>query len=739
MKTNVKKYTALLLAAMLLLTVAPFAAFAEPAEIAASGKCGDNVTYTLDANGVLTLSGTGETYDGAYTFDYDETNGWEYIYCMDSSTSPLNSFFHKATKVVVKEGVTSIGSALFAGLRKVTEVSLPKSLKRIGDQAFEECISLSEIIVPEGVETIGARAFAGCVGAMNAVLPATLTAIGANAFARESGVQMVEYQIMFKEYVGAPVAIRYTGTAAQWKALTKNVDIDGAQDSVIQTGYVPGEPFTPVVLISGFIGSPKLSDIEWSLDSTGCLRFTGKGAMGSSRENGAFNPYFYNTNDWESDGVTSIDAAPVYRNLITSAVVGPGITSIGNCVFKFCTELTQVSLPEGLESIGIEAFEGCTALPEIALPETLAEIGPNAFHGCKAFTSVTLPKGLKTVGTHAFAYCSALETVTFNEALENLADNVFTISGIRRAVNFENTKIKVINEDLFAGSSLESILLPAGVKKIAKGAFKCCTALEELELPEGVTEIGERAFCGCSPLKRIYIPASVTRIGPYAFADYSKQYRCKLGNVYFGGTREQWEAAKQGPVYGDTTITHAVEPKRVKVYFNASPNKAHVWNEGEITLEPTFTAAGERTYTCAVCGKTRTEELPKLTMKEADGKLYAAPGVRAKDVLAEYAGAQLRDIKGNAPEMKEQIGSGSTLKKADGTLLTVIRKGDNNGDGMVTAEDARFALRTAVELETPTGWRLEACDVDGNEGVTAEDARVILRAAVEIEPLPLFG
>ncbi|MBR5162561.1 MAG: hypothetical protein IKW79_00905, partial [Schwartzia sp.] len=59
-------------------------------------------------------------------------------------------------------------------------------------------------------------------------------------------------------------------------------------------------------------------------------------------------------------------------------------------------------------------------------------------------------------------------------------------------------------------------------------------------------------------------------------------------------------------------------------------------------------------------------------------------------------------------------------------------------DGKITAADARFALRVAVELETPNEWQLKACLVSGGDAVTAADARLILRAAVGLETLKIY-
>ena len=79
----------------------------------------------------------------------------------------------------------------------------------------------------------------------------------------------------------------------------------------------------------------------------------------------------------------------------------------------------------------------------------------------------------------------------------------------------------------------------------------------------------------------------------------------------------------------------------------------------------------------------------------------------------------------------------SLLTGAFGMHAAANAKGDVNGDGSVTAEDARLCLRQAVGLESFTAGdaAYAACDATGDGGVTAEDARLILRAAVGLETL----
>ena len=125
---------------------------------------------------------------------------------------------------------------------------------------------------------------------------------------------------------------------------------------------------------------------------------------------------------------------------------------------------------------------------------------------------------------------------------------------------------------------------------------------------------------------------------------------------------------------GLTKGSHCAICGEVFVAQEVIPAKGHVWDEGKVTTPATIEAEGIITFTCTVCGETKTE-----------------PTKRAL--------------------------------------------GDVNGDGKIGSDDARLALRRSVALESfkTDSVAYRACDVDGDGKVTSEDARLILRASVQLE------
>ena len=135
-----------------------------------SGSCGDNVTWTLDDEGTLTISGTGAMRD--YQDEY-------YLFAGDRSPFINNTGIKK---VVIESGVTSIGSALFYKCSNLSEVSIPNSVTSIGEKAFFKCTNLTNISLPNSVTSIGKDTFYYCTSLTKITLPNSVTSIGDYAF-----------------------------------------------------------------------------------------------------------------------------------------------------------------------------------------------------------------------------------------------------------------------------------------------------------------------------------------------------------------------------------------------------------------------------------------------------------------------------------------------------------------------------------------------------------------------------
>ena len=149
---------------------------AQAAEIIDSGTCGENLTWTLDSDGLLTISGTGPmTY-------YNEVEGPWYPWPNDS-----------VQNIVIEEGVTSIGSCAFYNCSSPVSIIIPDSVTSIGDSAFRGCSSLVSITFPDSVTSISDYAFYECTGLTSLIIPDSVTVIGNAAFRACVGLTSVSF------------------------------------------------------------------------------------------------------------------------------------------------------------------------------------------------------------------------------------------------------------------------------------------------------------------------------------------------------------------------------------------------------------------------------------------------------------------------------------------------------------------------------------------------------------------
>ncbi len=156
--------------------------------IVASGECGDNLTWILDENGVLEITGTGEMYN----YEYNSVPWYSY----NSSVKTINiadgvtsigtyafSFCDSLTSVTIGDSVESIGTYAFAFCESLASVTIPDSVINIGDFAFCDCDSITSVTIGDSVESIGNYVFANCTNLTSVIIPDNVTSIGGGVFA----------------------------------------------------------------------------------------------------------------------------------------------------------------------------------------------------------------------------------------------------------------------------------------------------------------------------------------------------------------------------------------------------------------------------------------------------------------------------------------------------------------------------------------------------------------------------
>ncbi|MBQ8791284.1 MAG: leucine-rich repeat protein [Ruminiclostridium sp.] len=192
--------------------------------------------------------------------------------------------------------------------------------------------------------------------------------------------------------------------------------------------------------------------------------------------------------------------------IIPSEIDGKRVSGIDGMVFRDCTSLTSVVIPDGVTSIGIWAFECCSSLTSVTIPDSVTTIKTGAFMMCTSLKSITIPYGVTTIEYDTFIDCESLTSVVIPDSVTSIGDQAF-----------------------LGCSSLTSVTIPDSVTNIDGYAFYDCDSLVHISIPDSVTSIGEYAFYDCELLTSIIIPDSVTSIGMDAF-DYTNTIYCNKGS-----------------------------------------------------------------------------------------------------------------------------------------------------------------------------------------------------------------
>ena len=309
-----KRLLSFVLAVLMIASLLPATALA--ADIVDSGTCGaegdgSNLTWTLDREGVLTISGSGDMYDYGL------------------SDAPWYGIRSRVKSAVIADGVTSIGYKAFDDCTSLTSVTIPDSVTSIGYKAFDDCTSLTSVTIPDSVTSIGDSAFSGCTSLTSVTIPDSVTSIGDSAFSGCTSLTSVTI----------PDSVTSIGDWA-FSFCTSLTSVT-LPDSVTRIGERAFYYCTSLTSVT----------IPDSVTSIGEFAFSGCTSL---------------TSVTIPDSVTSIgNGAFKGCTSLTSVTIPGSVTRIGVGAFASCTSLTSVTIPDSVTRIGKQAFDYCTSLTDV--------------------------------------------------------------------------------------------------------------------------------------------------------------------------------------------------------------------------------------------------------------------------------------------------------------------------------------------------------------------------------------
>ena len=284
--------------------------------IVKSGECGENVIYTLDSNGLLKISGSGNMND----------------YYIGNSPFYLNK---NIKEIVIGDGVTSIGMSVFDSCSSLTSIEIPVGVTRLKDFVFYGCSSLTSITIPEGLTSIDGGAFQNCSSLTSIAIPAGVTSIGSSAFESCSSLTSIAIlagvtsigESAFKDCSNLNTIYCYKNSTADkytdYPSIAKKVYLDDATTTAFTFNSSTGT-------ITGYSGSEKVVNIPSNIGGV-YVKAIGENA-------------FKNNTD------------------IETVIIPEGVNSIEDFAFYKCTGLKYIFIPESVTSVSEDGFYRCGAL-----------------------------------------------------------------------------------------------------------------------------------------------------------------------------------------------------------------------------------------------------------------------------------------------------------------------------------------------------------------------------------------
>ena len=437
------------------------------------------------------------------------------------------------TDITIPEGVTAIGCEAFFGCSKIKSVSLPDSVKCIGARAFMLCFNLLKIRIPEGVTVIGDGAFCLCWRLGSVTIPAGVKRIEEQVF-RDSSLDEV---VLLGSAARVPDGLHRDAEAiiaenmalssfspANKKAALRGFAARRRSGEGLPASYVSDylrylkrmrkrywdDPeFLRIMIEEGLLSYEDtvfLTDLystkEDAQTAAALLEYAGRRFPGD-----------YAVRLFEKKAADSEKYAERWFARNGGRREEDGISGLR--FFISSQDGYRRSLKEYILSHGAGFTSGVTGRTDyfVAADQNRSarelagakELGVPVLSReefelmvCIKFKDeehVDIPRWVKRVMPRSFAEHTKLRSVTIPDSVTEIGDYAFE-----------------------GCASLTSVTIPGSVSWIGHRAFGFCTKLTDVVISPGVSEICSDAFSNCWNLAGVTLPDSVTEIGTNVFA-----------------------------------------------------------------------------------------------------------------------------------------------------------------------------------------------------------------------------
>ena len=381
---------------------------------AESNKCGDNATFTVSKDGTLTVTGTGDMYDVDPAVNK---------YC----TLVDHKDISKVKKIVISEGITSVGRYNFAYLKELKNVVLPSTLTRIGAFAFYNDEKLGNVDLPLELRELEQDCFGFCKGMTSVRIPTKVNSMDEVFFGCSNIVKAYidgspetltsdyGYTSPFREcyklktievntehpYLYVKDGVLYdkeTNDLIQYPLAKKNTDFKiPAETSRIKSAAILGAQYLDLLIVDHECSFDSISvgSGTWGDRTTKIAIFAEKGS-------GAYR--YYKSVSKNNEHYYAFFELKRLKDIIRSGSIlyektgSKKVNYLHNSEFNISTlKIADNVKLKGktykITSIEPQAFRRKDSLSEVILGKNISSIGKNAFKDCTFLTTVKVPKG----------------------------------------------------------------------------------------------------------------------------------------------------------------------------------------------------------------------------------------------------------------------------------------------------------------------------------------------------------
>lgn len=487
---------------------------------------GDSITGYLFSDGTLILDGSGATYD------YENTT---------------SIFYNNANikKVVVNEGITTLGAYLFQSCSNLKSVSLSEGITTIKQRCFDSSALSGTLVFPSTLIQIGAFSFnntsisevvinSTVTGAYDMVAPYpsfsncnNLTTATYNEGVTNTGAKLF-LECYSLTTVNLPSTIKNIGSRSfnscvNLKSFPFNEGIVSIYDAAFEGSGLSGNITLPTTLANTYYDAFKNCDSLTSVTVQSVI----KAGQGMINDCATFAECDNLTTFTFTDGISSTgtNLCRGMKNL-TTVNLADSVTTIGTGTFCDTASLPSIDL-NNVTTINAYSFKNCTSLSSVGSSNQVTNLGNQAFYNCTNLGSFTFPC-IKTIGDQTFYNCINLgPTVEFPSSLTSIAANGFdSCTGINKVVfNSNATGGNNTSYPSFNGcSNLSEAVFNSGVTTVGNYILMGATGLTNVTIADTVTQIGSRSFykAGINAFgNTLTIPDTWTSIGSEAFYNVS--------------------------------------------------------------------------------------------------------------------------------------------------------------------------------------------------------------------------